>query len=145
MSNSFFLAAARACGCVLHTGAGVVYSGVSLYTEEIPVTGVAGGIMPVLLMTGTGCTCCWMLGTALLLGTVLAALLAALGCGGGSSQLGRAAAHASENVGGLIVATMRGRNVNELFLLSFLSGQLVILAIAAMAAFWLPGSWLSGT
>ena len=134
MSNTFFLEAAPACGSVLRTGAGVVYSGVSQYTEEVPVTGVAGGIMPTLLMTGTGCACCWMLGTALLLGTVLAALLAAVGCGGGSSQLGRTAAHASENVGGLIVVVMRGRNVNELFLFSFLSGQPVILAIAVMAA-----------
>ena len=108
------------------------------------MTGVACGAMPVLLITGTGCACCWMLGTARLLGTVLAALLAALGCSGGSSQLGQATAHASENVGGLIVATMSGRNVNGLFLFSFLSGQLVILAIAAMAVFWLFGSWLLG-
>ena len=78
MSNSFLLEVAPACGPVLRTGAGVVYSGVSQYTAEIPVTGVAGGIMPTLLMTGTGCACCWMLGTALLLGTVLAALLAAV-------------------------------------------------------------------
>ena len=148
MLNSFFVEAVPACSSAFLTGAGVVYSGVSQYTVEVPVTGVAGGIMPTLLMTGTGCACCWMLGTALLLGTVLATLLAAVGagCGGGSSQLGRIAAHASENVGGLIVVVMRGRKVYELCLFSFLSGQPVILAIAVMAAFWLSGtSWLSGT
>ena len=55
MSNSFFLEAAPACGSVLLTGAGVVYSGVSQYTVEVPVAGVAGGITPTLRMTGTGC------------------------------------------------------------------------------------------
>ena len=88
MSNNFFLAVAPACGCVARAGVGEMQSGVSLYTDEIPVTGVAGGTMPVLLITGTGCACCWMLGTALLLGTVLTALLAVLWCSGGSSRLG---------------------------------------------------------
>ena len=133
MSNSFFLAEVPACGFVFRTGAGVVYSGVSQYTEDIPMTGVAG-ILLTLLMTGTGCACCCMLGMALLPGTVLASLLAAVGCGGGSSQLGSTTAYASENVGGLIVVAMRGRNVNELCLFSFLSGQPVILAIAALVA-----------
>ena len=88
MSNNFFLAVAPACGCAARAGVGEMQSGVSLYTDEIPVTGVAGGTMPVLLITGTDCACCWMLGTALLLGTVLAALLAVLWCSGGSSRLG---------------------------------------------------------
>ena len=35
---------------VFLTGAGVAYSGVSQYTVEVPVTGVAGDIMPTLLM-----------------------------------------------------------------------------------------------
>ena len=113
MSNRFFLEEVPAWGSEFLTGAGGVYSGDSQYTVEVPVTGVAGGIMPTLLMTGTGCACCWMLGTALLLGTVLVTLSVAVGAGccGGSSQLGMTATHASENVGGLIVAVMRGRKV----------------------------------
>ena len=44
-----------------------------------------------------------------------------------------------------MVAVMRGRKVYELCLFSFLSGHPVILAIAAMAVFWLSGMcWLSG-